>query len=394
MVAASPFPFPQGSQVLIAQLSEALRRRGHVVHIVTYHVGAGSLPDETHIHRVPSLPIGSQISAKPSFYKPLLDLVLARELLRLVRREGIEIIHTHNFEGLLISLVTRWRTGVPVVYHVHNLMAPELHTYFDSQLGQWAGRVVGRWVDRHLPRRADCCIALSAKAAAALKGLNVPAGSIRQIPPGIAFDVDGGKQTPTEALRARYGLGDGPLVLYAGNLDQYQDIDHLLHAFQRVTAARPDARLILASHSENNPYRTLAVNMGLEHKVHFVVLVDFEELCGWLRLSDVAISPRTICFGFPIKLLNYMAAGRPIVASVGSAQGIRHAENGWVVPNGDVDAFAQAILTLLEDRALADRLGRNARQVVNQVYTWDRVVKQIEETYETLGKVRKSRFLP
>ena len=107
MVAASPYPFPQGSQVLIAQLSEVLRRRGHAVHIVTYHTGAGGPLDETHIHRVPSLPTGSQISAQPSFYKPFLDLLLARELLRLVKRAGIEIVHTHNFEGLLVGLVAR-----------------------------------------------------------------------------------------------------------------------------------------------------------------------------------------------------------------------------------------------------------------------------------------------
>jgi glycosyltransferase involved in cell wall biosynthesis len=79
-----------------------------------------------------------------------------------------------------------------------------------------------------------------------------------------------------------------------------------------------------------------------------------------------------------------MAAGKPIVASTGSAQGIRHAENGWVVPNGDIEAFAQAIITLLKDQVLADRLGRNAQQVINQTYTWDRVVVKIEKIYKTL----------
>jgi glycosyltransferase involved in cell wall biosynthesis len=264
-----------------------------MVHIVTYHVGAGGSLDEAYIHRVPSLPTGSQVSAKPSFYKPFLDLLLGRELLRLVGREGIEVIHTHNFEGLLVGLAARWRTDVPVVYHVHNLMSPELHTYFDSRLGQWAGRVVGRWVDRHLPRRADCCIAFSAKAAHALRRLNVPAGNIRQIPPGITFDVkvdaDKWKQTSATALRAHHGLGDSPLVLYAGNLDRYQDIDLLLQAFRQVVASRPDVRLVLASHSESNPYRTLAASMGLEQRTHFITLMNFGELDGLLRISSVVV---------------------------------------------------------------------------------------------------------
>ena len=79
-----------------------------------------------------------------------------------------------------------------------------------------------------------------------------------------------------------------------------------------------------------------------------------------------------------------MAAGKPIVASAGSAQGIRHMENGWVVPNGDAEALAQAILTLLKNRALADRLGCNARQVATQVYAWEQIVVEIEKIYETL----------
>jgi 1,2-diacylglycerol 3-alpha-glucosyltransferase len=385
MVAASPFPFPQGSQVLIAQLSRALYRRGHVVHIVAYHAGAGGPSGGVGVHRIPSLPIGSRVSAKPSFYKPFLDLLLARELLRLLRREAIEIIHTHNFEGLLVGLLARWRTGVPVVYHVHNLMTPELPTYFDGRLGKWAGLVVGRWVDRHLPRHADCCIALSASAASALREAGVPAECIRQVPPGIAFDA--GEQPAHDdaaALRADYALTDGPIVLYAGNLDRYQDIELLLQSFRRVAAARPDVRLVLASHAESNPYRALVTGMELAQSVRFITLADFAALCGLLHISDVAVSPRTVCFGFPIKLLNYMAAGKPIVASEGSAQGIGHLENGWVVPNGDAEAFAQAILTLLKDRALADRLGRGAYQTATQVYTWERTVVEIEKAYETL----------
>jgi glycosyltransferase involved in cell wall biosynthesis len=242
-------------------------------------------------------------------------------------------------------------------------------------------------VDRHLPWRADGCIVLSADAASALRGLGVLPENLWQIPPGIAFDVKG-KESAT-LLRDRHGLGDAPVVLYAGNLDQYQDIGLLLQSFRRVVVARPDVRLVLASHSDSDLYRTQAISRGLDQWVHFVGLTDLEELGGWMEISDVAVSPRTVCFGFPIKLLNYMAAGKPIVASAGSAQGIRHLENGWVVSNGDIEAFAQAILTLLEDRALADRLGENAQETANQVYTWGRIVVEIERVYETLVEAKR-----
>jgi glycosyltransferase involved in cell wall biosynthesis len=186
-------------------------------------------------------------------------------------------------------------------------------------------------------------------------------------------------------LRARYGLDQGPIVLYSGNLDRYQDIDLLLHSFQQVAAARPDAQLVLACHSEDDSYRTLVKDMALEQKVYWITQADFETLWDLLHVSDVAVCPRTVCYGFPIKLLNYMAAGKPIVASAGSAQGLRHRENGYIVPNGNTKAFAQAILTLLQDRALAARLGQRAWQTATQTYTWERAVAEIEKVYATLA---------
>ena len=103
--------------------------------------------------------------------------------------------------------------------------------------------------------------------------------------------------------------------------------------------------------------------------------------------ADVAVCPRTVCLGFPIKLLNYMAAGKAIVASAGSACGLRHLETGWLVADGDAEGFAAAILALLDDPALAHRLGERARHTAQTEHTWDRAASAIEEIYEQVGRV-------
>jgi glycosyltransferase involved in cell wall biosynthesis len=76
-----------------------------------------------------------------------------------------------------------------------------------------------------------------------------------------------------------------------------------------------------------------------------------------------------------------MASGRPIVAAAGSAQGLRHKETALVVPNGDVESFAWAILALLEDRAMAARLGQAARSDVEYRYTWPACAAAVENVY-------------
>ncbi|MFZ2630633.1 MAG: glycosyltransferase family 4 protein [Desulfosalsimonadaceae bacterium] len=77
-----------------------------------------------------------------------------------------------------------------------------------------------------------------------------------------------------------------------------------------------------------------------------------------------------------------MAAGKPVVAFAGSAKLIEHGKTGWVVENGNVDAFAKGVIRLLQDRELADRLGSNARQLVMAEFTWDKAAEKMEVVYQ------------
>jgi glycosyltransferase involved in cell wall biosynthesis len=148
--------------------------------------------------------------------------------------------------------------------------------------------------------------------------------------------------------------------------------------------------LVFSTYAKPDEYRTLAEAMGLADQTLFVVADDFGAARDLLAAADLTVCPRQVCLGFPIKLLNYMAEGKAIVASAGSACGLRHLENGWVVDNGDVIGMATAMRTLLDDPALAHRLGEGARATVQQQYTWDSAVDSIEEIYRRVGRVAGS----
>jgi glycosyltransferase involved in cell wall biosynthesis len=126
--------------------------------------------------------------------------------------------------------------------------------------------------------------------------------------------------------------------------------------------------------------------LGLESQTVFFAADDFDKVRDLLSAADVAVCPRQTCLGFPIKLLNYMAAGKAIVASAGSACGLRHLENGWVVDNGDVAGMASAIVTLLEQPALARQLGERARSTARRDYRWERAVGATEEIYRQVAR--------
>jgi glycosyltransferase involved in cell wall biosynthesis len=306
-------------------------------------------------------------------------------LARVVQRDGIEIIHAHNYEALLAGWIVGRVTGRPVVYHSHNVMTAELPTYFRRPWVQHLAARLAQLLDHELPRRAEACIALSPEAVPFFEACGVPEDRIRLIPPGIEFEAAAACEVGP--VRARHQLGSGPLVIYTGNLDQYQRVESLVRSFRTVHAARPDAQLVIASHSPAAQYRAVCAHVGESAAVRFIHCERFDEMRDLLLAADVAICPRMICFGFPIKLLNYMAAGKAVVVAQGSAKGIRHLKNGYVVSDEEA-ALAEGVVHLLNDARLRQRLGTAARATVEGRYQWSHAVREIERCYHQLTSGR------
>jgi glycosyltransferase involved in cell wall biosynthesis len=135
---------------------------------------------------------------------------------------------------------------------------------------------------------------------------------------------------------------DENVVVYAGNLDGYQNLAYLLRAFARVRRLVPAARLRLLTHAGAER----AVQVCLRQPgVEVIETATFAEVQGELARAAVLVSPREERCGFPMKLLNYMAAGKAIVATTESAKGLDDGVTGLCVGDGEA-AFASAIVDL------------------------------------------------
>jgi len=222
----------------------------------------------------------------------------------------------------------------PVVYHGHTALADELPTYFRRAPVRRIAAAVGRLVDAHVPRRADFCIAVSEELGDVLRRRGVAPDDLACILPAVG---PGERPTPTAAP-------DTPargLVCYAGNLDGYQNLDFLRRAFGRVRARVPSARLVVLG--------SVAPPPGLHDPgagIEVVRAASWDAVRSLLATADVAVSPRAERSGFPMKLLNYMAAAKAVVVSAGSAKAVRHGLNGVVVRDDDA---ALPVLLLEQD---------------------------------------------
>ncbi len=386
MVAACPFPANHGSAASIREMSDTLSQMGHAVHIVTYRSGQEDIVvRHAKVHR--TAPFRPETNAKvgPSREKFLRDLALLRLLCRVIRREHIEIIHAHNYEGALIGVIAKWITGRPLLYNAVNLMADELAGYrFIRPV--WVANGFARALDWFTPIFANHITAVSPELKQWFVEHGTPEQKVDMIPAGMQPEMF--DNAAPEKLRARHAIPDRPIVMYTGVLNAFQRIDYLLRAFAVVLREQPAALLLmvspLVSESHEREHRNLADQLGISHAVVWIAPHSLNDLPSYLALATVAAISRPECPGHPVKLLNYMIAGKPIVCFAGSAKGVRHLHDAFIVPNHDCDALGKGIITLLEDRALAAKLGSNARATVLANFDWRQICTKIECIYDRL----------
>jgi glycosyltransferase involved in cell wall biosynthesis len=321
----------------------------------------------------------------PTWQKPLLDLLMILTLYRVVRQEGIDLIHAHNYEGALIGYGAKLLTGKRLIYNAVNTMGDELPAYNFIRPEILASRLA-KALDYWVPRVADRIMALSGDLGRFLQAQGIKPEDIHVIPLGIdtsPFEaVDGDARA---MIRERFRIGESPLVMYTGILDRFQRVDYLLKAMRLVADAVGNARLLLVANvvtdQDLQASRAMIEELDLHQQAEIVAGTSFEEIPRFLAAADVLVLPRPQCPGFPVKLLNYMAAGKPIVLFKGSAKGLRHLQQAFVVADHDWHALGQGIVTLLQHPVLAETLGHNARQWAYEHYAWPQIAEQIEAVY-------------
>lgn len=197
---------------------------------------------------------------------------------------------------------------------------------------------------------------------------------VRVIHPGI----DTAHYTPDSAERAPH-----PVFAYLGRLKRYKGVDLVIRGFARL--AHPTATLEIAGAGDHRAeLERLAASLDLGQSVTFLGRVDEAGKLSLLRRAwALALaSPKE---GWGITNLEAAACATPVVASdsPGIRESVRHGETGFLVPHGDVDAFAAAFRRLAGDRTLVTSLGTRARAFAES-FTWER---SADETEQHLGEI-------
>lgn len=391
MIAPCPFPANHGTPGGIREKAEALVRLGHEVHIVTYASRQDSLEVRgVTIHRIPRIGPVDKIVIGPSFAKMYWDVLLTLKAISVIRRYKIDVIHGMNYEGALAGGIAKWITGRPLVYGAVNTMIDELPTY--RFMPGWMAKILARFLDNYVPRLADRVVCYTATIRDFLVKAGVPNERIDITKLGIDLEMFR-EVCPDQAAEARKTMNaeSDPLIVYTGVLNRFQRIDYLLKAMRVVLTEIPTAKLAfvrtLPDEAERKEVAEVAVQEGVDHCVVFPEVIRLGELPAYIAAADASAVPRPDCPGIPVKLINFMAAGKPVVVTKGSSQGLQDGREALVTADHDTKAMGQALLRILKDKGLADSLGEQARATAYVEYDRMHTTRDLVNTYRrVLGR--------
>ncbi|MEM9153560.1 MAG: glycosyltransferase family 4 protein [Cyanobacteria bacterium P01_F01_bin.33] len=202
---------------------------------------------------------------------------------------------------------------------------------------------------------------------------------------GIATDGVIGCGIPERP--ARPPLTSPPTVVFAGRLVGEKGVDVLIEAFAQLRAHSPDARLIVAGDGpERDRLKTQVNDLGLSDAITLPGHLPRAELEQRFNQAWVQVVPSRWAEPFGMVAAEAMMRGTAVVASAsgGLLEVVQNNHTGLLVPPENVDALARALLTLLSDRALAERMGRAGRIVARAQFSETVFVDRFIHRYETL----------
>lgn len=306
----------------------------------------------------------------------LADPVAAMNLIRLLRRERYDLVHAHGQDAAILAMATRALHGIPVVITRHVVTEPD-----DGWREQM--RVRGTAVAL---RRANAVVAVSHAAAKSLReSLALPGDRVRVIPNGIELERFSIADCDRWRTRATLGVGPAePLVLVPAVLREGKGHDVVLAALPRIRARAPRVRLVIAGAGPLEPsLRERARELG-DAVVFLGHRDDIPALMGAADLVVLASENEAL----PTALIEAAAAGRAVVSTRvgGIEEVVVHGETGLLVPPGDPEALAAAIVALVSDEPRTRALGTAAHQRAHDRFGIDSQVRSTWELWEDVTR--------
>ena len=359
-----------------------LRKLGHDVELaIGPQTGPeGSLYDQAKAAGVPIMVV-DELRRAPN---PWLDASACLALRRLFVQKRYDVVHTHSGKAGLVGRVAAKWARVPLI--VHTIHGPSFYAY-QNPIGNWAFR----WAEQ----AAGACTTKFVSVADAMTEQYLAAGigtpdKYTTIHSGMDIETFASARRD-DSFRASLGIREGDLVVgKIARLFRLKGHEFLFAAAPHIVAAAPNVKFLLVGDGlYRERFERRVTEMGLGSRFIFAGLVPPQEIPRYVAAMDVLVH-LSLREGLPRALPQALACGKPVVAfdEDGSREVCLDGQTGFLVPAEDGNAVAGAVIRLLQDSALARRMGTAGRELVKTRFAEARMVQQLDELYRQLWATR------
>jgi len=295
---------------------------------------------------------------------------------RAARQAGVQVVHIPYFAAPL-------RQAIPHVITVHDVIPLLMPAY----AGGRAMRAYLRLVSAGTRRAAQVIADSECSRGDAIRVLALAPERVTTIPLAVSADFGVTRDGRLiSRLRDQYGLHGKRVIFNVAGLDVRKDVATLLRAFARVVATMGDnVRLVVGGKAHGNAALypdpvPLARELGITDRVVLPGAMSAEEKIAWYQLADCYVAP-SLYEGFGLTPLEAMACGTPVIAADASCTPEVVGDAALLVPPRDVAAFTDAILRVLTDDPLAQRMRRQGCAHARQ-FSWERAAMATRTVYQ------------
>jgi len=331
----------------------------------------------------------------PSILKiPLQAVVSAIYSLRISRKEGVKLVYTRSphFALALIPFIKLNR--IKLVFEINGLYADELAV--EKRRGRFIRRPV-EFLETFATKRATAIVAVTQGIKNELIRKGIDGRKIQVIENGAnieMFSSIGG--TVISELRSKLGIrNDDQVVIFVGQLYAWQGVEHFIESMSLVLEQCSNTQFLIVGDGQVKEVLVeLAEQVGVSASVIFTGMVPYQEVPLYINAGDVCVVPKKLLKGgySPLKLYEYMACEKPVVATRTSGFELLEENNAGLLVNPEnSQEFAQAIIKLLQNPELRKRMGENGRRYVVENRTWESVARKVAEVCESAIQEHKNK---
>ena len=357
--------------VTLASLMDTAEERAHVPALEALGMRVLVAPKPP-VRQAASAKLQRLLSPQPRLLRELVDADLQRGIADLIRARAVDLVHCENLESAHLA---GGRAGVPrvlaeqaITHTLYERIAAARETPVTRLAGALDALKVRRYEQR-VWREFEACITVNAEERDVV---------LRAAPQAHVYVVPNG--VDTTAFRPSTTPRPPATIIMTGSLDYFPNADGMQwfvsDIWPRIRQQAPAVEFMVVGKSTPEVDRSLSGVPALR------LVGRVPDVRPYVAQATLFVVPLRIGGGTRLKILEALAQGIPVVSTSVGCEGLALVHDEHLLVADSATDFVAAVLRLMADAALRDRLAQNGRRLVEQRYDWDRIVGGLEEAYQ------------